>query len=254
MLKNKILKKIIYINYYKLINNIYKKVKKNNIIINKHIYTNTKWGNPKQSDYPYFNIDNNSGGIILFNKYKNIIILNNAIINANKSGYFGHDKQYNIGYNNDKYEGYHNYGNKKLTNIYHGSGGWFNRGGGIIYIICDILLNNGKIICNGDILSSGGSILICGKYIVNNGKIESVGFDKFGKIDKYKYSGFIGIYCNLFFDNGLVNILNKKFYLNKYDIYNNISKKKNDKKNNNNHINIINKTYKKNTFIIHKKK
>ena len=105
-----------------------------------------------------------------------------------------------------------------LTKIYHGSG---YKGGGIIYLICQMLLNNGNIICNGDEYSSGGSIFICSKYIINNGKISCIGYGgKKGKtVGEY---GFIGLYCNIFLNNGL--ILPSSYYLNNYKNGNNINK------------------------------
>ena len=134
-------------------------------------------------------------------------------------------KKYNIGYNHlssyvrsyiDGY-GYHNYGDKALDNIYCGSGGYdaadnkYYCGGGVIYFICDNIINYGCIMSNGDKYSSGGSIFMLAKTIKNYNTIQAKGKDKYGDFDD-NLDGFIGIYSDKLFNSHLI-LSNKSIYL-----------------------------------------
>ena len=93
------------------------------------------------------------------------------LINANYKGYNNiNNNTFNIGYKNASDGGrglyINKYGDEKLQTIYLGSGGYWKvknkyyNGGGIIYIIGNILVNFGKITSGGELWSSGGSIFM----------------------------------------------------------------------------------------------
>jgi len=174
------------------------------IITNKFIISIKSWDHKHKT-----------GGIIRL-KTKNIIILSHKI-NVNKMGWFksksrSHKNDIKGRYNVDMASD-----NKKLTKLYHGKSTKHpHRGGGIIEIVCDSLINYSKITANGDAMCYGGSIFIVAKKMTNYGDIEAIGggFDMDGKI---------AIYCDNFISNGNINPIP---HVNTYNTGINITKKR----------------------------
>merc|ERR1712228_59741 len=84
------------------------------------------------------------------------------------------------------------YGDEELPELHFGSPSYDgNRGGGIIELIADKIINYGYIKANGLVDASGGSIKIQCKRFINNGKIWAKGGYTGG-------DGRIAIFCEKF--------------------------------------------------------
>ena len=141
--------------------------------------------------------------------------------------------------------------NKKLDGIYlyHGSGiqdKKYLRGGGIISIKADILVNYGSISSNGSFGSSGGSIFISAKKFFNYGKIEALGGNKAINNHEKGGHGIIAIYSDLIYDHGSIK---PKPYI---DAYNNGIKILNKRQGINKQAKLAKKKKKKNKVRIPK--
>merc|ERR1712228_983216 len=130
--------------------------------------------------------DTNKGGIIQIHCKQTLIIGKNGEINVTECGYsygFGIGKatiKWCGGAYGTKGNGFgQTYGNEELSELHFGSPGYNdstnNRGGGIIELIADKIINYGKIEANGKSYGSGGSIKIQCKTLINKGKIEAKG-------------------------------------------------------------------------------
>eukprot|EP01084_Bolivina_argentea_P262229 443391_1 len=161
----------------------------------------------------------NNGGVLQIYVANTLLITETGHINANGVGYFG---EYGIGKgqevgnfsgggghgtegqgNSNGIGGGVTYSNKQLTKLYFGSphdsildSNWY-RGGGIIELIAQKIINNGKITGDGETGCSGGSIKIRCKTFVNNGIIHVKGGKASGDIG-FGGSGRIAILCEHF--------------------------------------------------------
>ena len=195
-------------------------------------------------------------GTVMIKCHNTILVSKNSFITASGAGYTshygkGHGNYYKEPHPNGKGNKYYSgggygcngkdshpskslggrkYGDKRLSKVLHfGSpSGGRERGGGIIELIANTVLNYGHITCNGDSGSqfgggSGGSIKIVCKTFINHGKITAHGGE--GGMFERKFSdnnaalrvggtggyGRIAIYCEKYINIGTIS---PKPYLN----------------------------------------
>eukprot|EP01084_Bolivina_argentea_P281543 481735_1 len=142
---------------------------------------------------PIWDKKTKTGGVIQIYSAETLTINNDGVINASSCGYTYDELEDSISSETiqtkddgqltfGKHESKH-YDSPELNLLYYGNPGdvsdadsyWdsFKRGGGVIELIADQIINYGKIVCNGCGFSSGGSIKIKCKIFVNKGIIEA---------------------------------------------------------------------------------
>merc|ERR1712228_777159 len=164
-----------------------------------------------------WNKDTNKGGIIQIHCKQTLLIGDKISVGISSTG-CGYSKGFGIGKATKKASGGgygtkvmgkgggQTYGNEELTELHFGSPGRNkdSRGGGIIELIADKIINYGKIYANGYRYGSGGSIKIQCKTFINKGKIVANGDDKGGV-------GRIAIFCEDYCDESKNGIRPKPF-------------------------------------------